>query len=158
MMKRDIKSFADLYAYIKKLPDNSTFLNHLESGQWKTTPKTEFIATVRHLTLAFEAEGWRGKQVAIAIAPSAYWLMIDYALMLSGAVSVPLFINISTKNLRFQIEDADLHTVFTQTKKQEEIILEADPAITCIDIDTTDPERNSLDTFIKIHNLKAVCL
>ena len=148
-MREDIQSFAALYAYIKALPENDTFLNHRESNQWKTFSKTEFITAVRYLTLAFDAEGWRGKQIALAISPSVYWLMIDYALMLSGAVSVPLFTNISTKNLRFQINDADLHTVFTQTVDQERIILEADSTITCIDIDTTDPKRKSLDTFIK---------
>ncbi len=148
-MKKDITSFAALYNYIKELPENDTFLNHRESAQWKAYSKTEFLLAVRYLTLAFEAEGWRGKQIALAISPSVYWLMIDYALMLSGAVSVPLFTNISTKNLRFQIDDADLHTVFTQTEDQERIILEADSTITCIDIDTTDPKRKSIDTFIK---------
>jgi long-chain acyl-CoA synthetase len=148
-MKKDIQSFAALYDYIKALPDNDTFLNHRESAQWKAYSKTEFLLAVRYLTLAFEAEGWRGKQIALAISPSVYWLMIDYGLMLSGAVSVPLFTNISTKNLRFQIDDADLHTVFTQTEEQERIILEADSTITCIDIDTTDPKRKSIDTFIK---------
>jgi len=147
-MKKKIKSFADLYREIQALPENRTFLHHKESGKWKIFSKTEFIDTVRALTLAFASEGWHGKQIAIAISPSAYWLMIDYALMLSGAVSVPLFTNISTKNLRFQIEDADLHTVFTQTEEQERIILEADSTITCIDIDTTDPARQSLETYI----------
>jgi len=128
-MREDIQSFAALYAYIKALPENDTFLNHRESNQWKTFSKTEFITAVRYLTLAFDAEGWRGKQIALVISPSVYWLMIDYALMLSGAVSVPLFTNISTKNLRFQINDADLHTAFTQTADQERIILEADSSV-----------------------------
>ncbi len=148
-MKKDIRSFAELYNNIYELPENTTFVHHRESDQWKTYSKTEFLTAIRHLTLAFEAEGWRGRQIAIAISPSVYWLMIDYALMLSGAVSVPLFTNISTKNLRFQIDDADLHTVFIQTEAHEEVILAADPSITCIDIDTTDQGRRSLDTFIR---------
>ena len=147
-MEKDIKHFAALYHHIKSLSENGSFLNHKESDNWKTYSKADFITTVRYLTLAFEAEGWRGKQIAIAIAPSSYWLLIDYALMLSGAVSVPLFTNISSKNLRFQISDADLHTVFTQTDEQEKIILEADSTIRCIDIDTTDPNRKSLNSFI----------
>ena len=148
-MKKDIKNFAALYRLIEGLPENKTFLNHKESDNWKTYSKAEFISTVRYLTLAFDAEGWREKQIAIAIAPSSYWLLIDYALMLSGAVSVPLFTNISSKNLKFQISDADLHTVFTQTDEQEKIILEADSTIRCIDIDTTDPKHSSLNTFIE---------
>ena len=148
-MKKDIKSFAALYNYIKELPKNDSFLNHIESTQWKVFSKTEFLTTVRYLTLAFEAEGWRGKQIALAISPSVYWVIIDYALMLSGAVSVPLFTNISNKNLRFQIDDADLHKVFTQTDEQENIIKEADSSIECIDIDSTDPHRKSLASFIQ---------
>ena len=100
-MRKDIQTFAALYADISVLPENASFSNHRESNKWKTYSKAEFITTVRYLSLAFEAEGWRGKQIAIAIAPSSYWLLIDYALMLSGAVSVPLFTNISSKNLRF---------------------------------------------------------
>lgn len=69
--------------------------------------------------------------------------------MLSGAVSVPLFTNISSKNLKFQISNAALHTVFIQTDKQEKIILEADSTIRCIDIDTTDPKHTSLTTLIE---------
>jgi long-chain acyl-CoA synthetase len=148
-MKKNINSFAALYNHIKDLPANDTFVNHIEATQWKVFTKDDFLKTVRYLTLAFEDEGWRGRQIAIAISPSAYWIMIDYALMLSGAVSVPLFTNISAKNLRFQIDDADLHTVFTQTEEQERIIQEVDKTITCIDIDSTDPDRRSLASFIR---------
>ncbi len=48
--------------------------------------------------------------------------MLDYALMISGAVSVPLFTNISSKNLHYQILDAAIHTVFIKNKEQENII------------------------------------
>jgi long-chain acyl-CoA synthetase len=75
--------------------------------------------------------------------------MIDYALMLCGAVSVPLFTNISQKNLRFQIDDADLHTVFIQTDEQKEIIHQADATIECIDIHSTDPDHTSLDALLR---------
>ncbi|HEB69263.1 MAG TPA: long-chain fatty acid--CoA ligase [Desulfobulbus sp.] len=148
-MNRDIQSFADVYNNIHALPENTTFVHHRESDRWKRYSTTEFLTAIRFLTLAFAAEGWRGRQVAIAIAPSVDWLLLDYALMLCGAVSVPLFTNISTKNLRFQIDDADLHIVFTQTRAHEEIIHEANPAITCIDIDTTDQDHRTLETFLR---------
>lgn len=149
-MRTDFDTFAALYEQMQVSGDNRTFLNHLEENHWKTYSKKEFLQTVRYLALAFEAQGWRGKQVAIAITPSIYWVMIDYALMLSGSVSVPLFTNISTKNMRFELEDADVQTVFTQTSEQEALIKEINSTITCIDIDTTDADRPSLQTFIMI--------
>ena len=148
-MNNNFLSFAELYTHLLELPANPTFVNHKESGHWKHFSKAEFLETVQSLALAFEDKGWNGKQIGIAIAPSAYWLMIDYALMLSGAVSVPLFTNISSKNLRYQIKDADLHTIFIQTEEQEKTILEADSSITCIDIDTTTTGQPSLDSFIQ---------
>ncbi len=148
-MKKDMTSFAALYSSVKELPENATFLNHRESDRWKTFSKTAYLQAVRALTLSFEAEGWRGRQIGLVLSPSVYWLMIDYALMLSGAVSVPLFTNISTRNLRFQIDDADLHTVFTQTDEQRESIQDADNSIECLDIDCTGAVCRSLERFIR---------
>ncbi len=130
-----IHTFATLYKHLGALPENDTFLNHLESHKWRHCSKSEFLQTVRYLTLAFDAKGWRGKQIALVIDPSIYWVMIDYALMLSGAVSVPLFTNISTKNLKFEIKDSDIYTAFTQTSEQEKIIYSVREDMECIDID-----------------------
>ncbi len=148
-MKTTIKTFAALYHSIEKLPENDAYLNHLEAGRWQVFSKHDFLTSVRYLTLAFAAEGWHGRQIGLAISPSAHWLMIDYALMLSGGVSVPVFTNISAKNLRFQINDADLHTVFTQSEEQDTIILDADDSITCININAGGSGQPSLAALIR---------
>ena len=145
MRRAKLTTFATLYTHIKELPENLTFLNHIDSNEWKTYSKTDFINIVHYLTLAFEAEGWRGKQIALVIAPSAHWIMIDYALMLSGAVSVPLFTNISTRNLRFQINDSDIHTAFVESKKQTELLKEIDNSLTCIDIHNSRAYRKFIE-------------
>ncbi len=147
-MLQDIQTFAALYKHLQIVPENETFLNHLENGEWKTFSKTEFLKTVRYLTLAFDARGWRDKKIAIATSPSSYWLMIDYALMLSSAVSVPLFVNISTKNLRFELENADVHTVFMQTDDQKKAIHLADENINCIHFSVGTPICQSFQTLI----------
>ena len=139
-------TFAAVYDHLKTLPENERFINHIDSGEWKHCSRSEFLETVRYLTLAFDARGWRNKQIALVIDPSVYWLMIDYALMLSGAVSVPLFTNISTKNLRFEIKDAGVEIAFTQTQEQVMIIGEANPDVVCIDIDATCTGCVSIET------------
>ena len=139
-------TFAAVYDHLKTLPENERFINHMDSGEWKHCSRSKFLETVRYLTLAFDARGWRNKQIALVIDPSVYWLMIDYALMLSGAVSVPLFTNISTKNLRFEIKDAGVEIAFTQTREQVRIIGEANPDVVCIDIDATCTGCVSIET------------
>ena len=138
-MLRDVQTFAALYDHLMKLPENETFLNHLEAGAWRTFSKTQFLDSVRHLALAFAARGWRDKKIAISIHPSSYWLMIDYALMLCGAVSVPLFITISAKNLRFELENCDVSAVFVQTQAQKNAIASAGRDMTCIHFEAQNP-------------------
>ncbi|MDM5270601.1 AMP-binding protein [Sulfurovum sp. zt1-1] len=147
-MLQDINTFSSLYDYLKKLPENETFLNHLEEGKWKTFSKSEFLETVRYLTLAFDARGWRDKKIAIAVSPSSYWLMVDYALMLCGAISVPLFTTISTKNLHYEIENAEVHTVFMQTDEQKNAIHLADVSITCIHFTPADRSCQSFEMLV----------
>ncbi len=121
-MKECFTHFGELYRYLEGQPSKDDFLHHRVSDGYETISKEEFLQTVRYLALAFYQKGWKGKQVAIAISSSPYWLMLDYALMISGAVSVPLFTNISSKNLHYQILDAAIHTVFIKNKEQENII------------------------------------
>jgi len=114
--------FGELYCHLEDQTAKDDFLHHRINGGYNATSKEEFLLTVRYLALAFHKKGWKDKQIGIAVSPSPDWLMIDYALMLSGAVSVPLFTNISSKNLHYQILDATIQTVFIENKAQEYII------------------------------------
>ncbi len=131
-MKSYFTHFGELYRHLENRPPKEDFLHHLESGRWKTLSKEYFLRTVRYLTLASYDNGWKDKQVAIAVSPSAYWLMLDYALMLSGAVSVPLFTNISSKNLLFEFVDSDIHTAFIESEEQEKLIHKANKNVEVI--------------------------
>lgn len=121
-MKSNFRDFGELYSYLKSTTPKDDFLHHKEHGEWRVFSKDDFLRNIRYLTLAFYDNGCSGKQVAIAVSPSAYWMMLDYALMLSAAVSVPLFTNISSKNLLFQFSDSNIHTAFIESEEQEKLI------------------------------------
>lgn len=121
--------FGELYRDLENKPDKKYFLHHRVSGGYKAFSKEDFLLTVRYLALAFHKKGWKGKQIAIAVASSPHWLMLDYALMLCGAVPVPLFTNISSKNLHYQILDASIQSIFIENKEQETIIHRVDRSI-----------------------------
>jgi len=139
--------FGELYKHLKNSPKKEAFLHHRDGDGWKVFSKEEFLLNIRYLALAAYKNGWKDKQVSIAASPSPYWLIIDYALMLAGAVSVPLFTNISSHNLRFQLLDASIHTVFIEVKKHEELILQADESIELIYL---DEESSGYMTFAKL--------
>ena len=121
-MKSHFTHFGELYRYLENQPEKEDFLHHRMPQGYKKFSKEEFLVTVRYLALAFHQHGWDGKQIGIAVSSSPYWLMLDYALMIAGAVSVPLFTNIASKNLHYQILDAAIETVFIESKEQENII------------------------------------
>lgn len=121
-MNKHFTHFGELYLHLQNQPPKDDFLHRRINDGYKSISKEEFLMTVRYLSLAFHKKGWKDKQIGIAVSHSPYWLMLDYALMLSGAVSVPLFTNISSKNLHYQILDAAIQTVFIENKVQENII------------------------------------
>ncbi len=121
--------FGELYRRLESTSDKENFLHHKHNDTWQTYSKHTFLESIRFLTLAFDAHEWKGKQIAIAVSPSAHWLMLDYALMLSGAVSVPLFTNISSKNLHFEFLDANMQTAFIETSSQKDLIMEVNTNI-----------------------------
>ena len=134
-MKSHFTHFAELYRYLEQSSPKKHFLNDRNGSIWNTISKEVFLKKVRYLTLAGFDNNWTGKQVANAIPPSSYWLMLDYAFMLSGAVSVPLFTNISSKNLLYQLLDSNIHTAFIETEEQERLIHQADSSIEVIYLD-----------------------
>ena len=140
--------FGELYKHLESSSDKKDFLHHKHNGTWQTYSKETFLESIRYLTLAFDAHGWKGKQVAIAVSPSAHWLMLDYALMLCGAVSVPLFTNISSKNLHFEFLDASMRTAFIETDRQKDLISQVDKDIEVVFIENVSGYK-SLEDFRK---------
>jgi long-chain acyl-CoA synthetase len=130
--KRDFTHFADLYQYLAQTSPKDNFLYDLVEGKWQGLSKQSFLKNIRYLTLAFFDNNFSRSQIGIAISPSSYWLMLDYACFLSSSVSVPLFTNISSKNLLFELADASIHTVFIENEEQEKCIHMADKNIEVI--------------------------
>ncbi|RUM74562.1 MAG: long-chain fatty acid--CoA ligase [Sulfurovum sp.] len=122
VMKNYFTHFGELYRYLENQPKKENFLNHRLPQEYQQFSKEEFLLTVRYLALSFYQHKWRSRQIGIAISSSPYWIMLDYALMISGAISVPLFTNISSKNLYYQILDANIETVFVESQEQENSI------------------------------------
>jgi len=57
----------------------------------------------------------KNENVAIYASSSPTWLIFDFALQLIGATSVPIFANISSKNLNYEINDSYINYLFTDS-------------------------------------------
>lgn len=147
-MEKRFNHFGELYWMLKRSSPKDDFIHDLHEEQWKVLSKKDFLQNIRYLTLAFFENDWSGKQVAIAVSSSSVWLMLDYALMLSGAVSVPLFTNISSKNLRYQLLDAHIQTVFIENEEQERVIHQADESLEVIYVSQDTCGNRTLDMLL----------
>ncbi len=113
----EASNLSELLDYIENTVDNETYLNYLHEQHYKSISSQEFVRSVRALASAFQNRGIRqGNTVAIIADSSPFWLITDYALQCLGAVSVPIFDDISPENLQHELEDAGIRYVFVSTQ------------------------------------------
>ncbi len=113
------KNFIDVMEYIKTSVNNPLYLSYLEEGKWVSFSSYEFIHHVEMLSSAFYAAGvHKGTTVAIVSDSSPFWLMVDYALQRIGAISVPIFANISKENLHYEVQDSGIEYVFIASQEK----------------------------------------
>ena len=110
------KTYQELFKSFTK-SENKYFLNYLFKGEYKNISTSLFKNKV--LSLAKELKNIGIKEndtVAICAVSSPFWLIFDFALHQIGAVSVPIFANISIKNLNFELNDANISYIFIDDK------------------------------------------
>ncbi len=117
----DFKTFQEVITYIDQNINNQNYLSYCEDEKWKTFSSLEFTSNVKKLSRALSDAGVKKDDTfAIVSDSSPMWLMLDYALQLLGAISVPIFANISSKNLTFEIEDANISYIYIASQEKYE--------------------------------------
>ncbi len=103
----------ELFNHIQDNIETQSYLNYINNNTFESISSNEFVNTVIQLSNAFHRVGvTKGTSVAIISPSSPFWLMVDFALQRIGAISVPIFINIATENLLFEIEDSGVEYLF----------------------------------------------
>ncbi|RXJ88169.1 long-chain fatty acid--CoA ligase [Arcobacter sp. CECT 8985] len=119
MISYNFKTYNELFFHIVNNYENSKFLNYLQDGKYVNISIQEFELRVKYLALALNDIGIKkSDNVAIFAKSSPFWLIFDFAIHLLDAISVPIFDNISTKNLEFEIEDSNINYIFTDCSKR----------------------------------------
>lgn len=78
-----------------------------EDGAWKSISTAEFEATVRRLSLGFQALGLKpGDRVALLSENRPEWVMADFATLTAGGVTVPIYTSLLPDQVRYIVDDA----------------------------------------------------
>lgn len=101
--------------FIKQIESysNPKALNTYYDNSWHSLSTEEMLNQVKYLALALLKHGIKkGDRVGIISVPTSRWVICDLAIMSIGAVTIPLFANISEENFIYQIAEAGVKTVF----------------------------------------------
>ncbi len=116
---KQIFTVGDLLHLIKKNYNNPKAIGTYRDATWHTLNTDEFISEVRHLALGLIASGVkRGEMIGILALPCHRWTIADLAIMAAGAISIPLFANISDDNFHFEVQQTEMKRVFVGEKDQ----------------------------------------
>ncbi len=93
---------------------NAKALNFKENNQWRSFSNQQFYENIFYLACGLKEIGLQKNQTfAICSYQNPIWLIVDFAAILAGAITVPIFENISKENLSFEISDAKVAFLFT---------------------------------------------
>lgn len=110
--------------YIEKNHDNPKALATYENGKWIALSTQEFLEQVKYAALGLIALGVkRGEKIGVLAIPCARWTIADYAIMAIGAVSVPIFANISTEHFVFEVTQPNISKLFVFGEDQWKLAL-----------------------------------
>lgn len=147
MQTYNFKTYSELFNSILKNHTNHTFLNYIDNNVYKNISVEEFGQKTTYLAYALKDLGiQKNESVAIYASSSPFWLIFDFALHIIGAVSVPIFANISLKNLKYEINDSQVKYIFIDSPENIDELKNNLTIITAMD-------KMELDNYITLTSL-----
>jgi len=116
MTPQNMQTLRDLVTHLQNFPDDRPAFGWKIQGKWQTYSGQQCSTTIKQLAAGLHSLGIRsGDRVGLMAQSSPFWLMADLALSSQGAVSVPLFANISPTNFEAEICEAELTVLFVDS-------------------------------------------
>lgn len=142
MNSSNYTNYATLYQNIIHSFNNPNFLNYIKKNEYKNISTKEFGQKVKFLTFGLKKLGIeKNESVAIFANPSPFWIIFDFALQLIGAISVPVFHNVSSKNLNYEIQDSNIRFIFIDS---DERIEELDGSLQVITLEKIETAKKQI--------------
>lgn len=111
-------SYQNLYHFVKQgIENNKNFVaSHKSSGNWIYFYKEEFLGSVRSIALWLHSQGFqKGDKIAIHCENSAYWVMIDLAILSIGCVSVPIYTTQPSEQIKYILDHSESKALFVSS-------------------------------------------
>ena len=115
---------SSVYDHERDDPDY-VILQRLVDGAWTDVTCAEVAAQIRSAALGLIAHGVQaGDRVAILSATRFEWMILDYATLSVGGVTVPIYETSSAEQVRWVLEDSGAVLAFTETEAHAQMVKE----------------------------------
>lgn len=109
---------------------NHVIAQRLVDGAWTDVTCAEMAAQIRSAALGLIADGVQaGDRVAILSATRFEWVVLDYAILSVGGVTVPIYETSSAEQVQWVLEDSGAVLVFTETEAHAQMVSELRSAL-----------------------------
>ena len=125
METTDVKTIADLPFHVMGRFPKPLLVGRCRAGGVEGMSNKEVFDRVRELSLGLASFGIeRGDRVAIVAESRPEWVMCDLAILVRGAVTVPIYPTLSAAQARYILEDCGARLAIVSTRVQAEKIQE----------------------------------
>jgi len=109
----DTLALQRLYHWEKSAPDRIAFTQPLGGGAVRDYNWREVVDQARRMAAQLQAQGIaRGDRVAILAKNTVHWMLSDYAILMAGGVSVPLYPTLAPTTIRQILEHSGAKLLF----------------------------------------------
>jgi long-chain acyl-CoA synthetase len=113
---------SDVFAHEREDPDHVIF-QRLVDGAWTDMTCAEVAGQIRSAALGLIAEGVKpGDRVALLSSTRYEWPILDYAILATGALTVPIYETSSAEQVRFVLADSGAVLAFAETDEHADKI------------------------------------
>lgn len=92
---------------------------HRTAAGWQPISHREVLASVKAISAALQAWGvQRGDRVALLSENRPEWAWVDYALLCSGVLTVPIYPTLPAAQVQFILKHAGCRAIFVSTQEQ----------------------------------------
>lgn len=117
-----INTFAELYKVLKGYKEHPRLLAYQTDSGFDAISSREVLDSVKYFALGLRQIGVKkGDIIGILAGSSPRWTIADMAMAIAGAVSVPLFSNISHENYEFEMRQTEMKYLIVAGKEQWEM-------------------------------------
>ena len=132
-MTKTFLTLSELISFQASNFKNPHAFNFKDEGVLRSFSNQEFQEKIFHFACGLREIGLqKGDSLANHSYQNPIWLIVDLGAILAGAVTVPIFENISQEHLEYEISDAQVKFIFN--KKREIEIIETKKIISFTDL------------------------